>query len=87
MGRAIEIAQLPAHLICANIFVGTKHFGSKSLVLTNKLSAEMLRPCTHRDAPTTTHTKSFIFNPYLNSGYIRINITQNQDTAVPFPYN
>ena len=33
------------HLIFANIFVGAKHFGSKSLVLTNKLSAEMLRPC------------------------------------------
>ena len=32
-------------LIFANIFVGAKHFGSKSLVLTNKLSAEMLRPC------------------------------------------
>lgn len=30
----------------ANIFVGAKHFGSQSLlVLTNKLSAEMLRPC------------------------------------------
>ena len=32
-------------LIFANIFVGAKHFGSKSLILTNKLSAEMLRPC------------------------------------------
>ena len=28
----------------ANIFVGAKHFGSKSLVITNKLSAGMLRP-------------------------------------------
>ncbi|MFM9264885.1 hypothetical protein [Tychonema sp. BBK16] len=36
------------------IFVGAKHFGSKYLVLTNKLSAEMLRPCTHRDAPANT---------------------------------
>jgi hypothetical protein len=31
----------------ANIFVGAKHFGSKSLVLINKLPAEMLRPSTH----------------------------------------
>jgi NitT/TauT family transport system substrate-binding protein len=28
----------------ANIFVGAKHFGSQSLILTNKLSTEMLRP-------------------------------------------
>ena len=42
----------------ANIFVGAKHFGSKSLILTNKLSAEMLRPCTHRDAPKTIVQKS-----------------------------
>ena len=41
-GSAITLDRV--HLICANIFVGAKHFGSKSLVLTNKLSAEMLRP-------------------------------------------
>ena len=28
----------------ANIFSGAKHSGSKSLILTNKLSAGMLRP-------------------------------------------
>ena len=28
----------------ANIFLGAKHSGSKSLILTNKLSAGMLRP-------------------------------------------
>ncbi len=27
-----------------NILVGAKHFGSKSLILTHKLCAEMLRP-------------------------------------------
>ncbi len=32
------------HPIFAKILVGAKHFGSKSLVITNKLSAEMLRP-------------------------------------------
>ena len=32
------------HLIFANIFVGAKHSGSKSLLITNKLSAVMLRP-------------------------------------------
>ena len=32
------------HLIFANIFVGAKHSGSKSLLITNKLSAGMLRP-------------------------------------------
>ena len=32
------------HLIFANIFVGAKHSGSKSLVIINKLSAKMLRP-------------------------------------------
>ena len=32
------------HPIFANILVGAKHFGSKSLVITNKLSPEMLRP-------------------------------------------
>ena len=42
---------MTVHLIFANIFVGAKHFGSKSVILTNKLSTEMLRPCTHRDAP------------------------------------
>ncbi len=31
--------------IFANMLVGAKHFGGKSLVITNKLSAEMLRPC------------------------------------------
>jgi hypothetical protein len=30
-----------------NIFVGAKHSGSKALILTNKLSAGMLRPYTH----------------------------------------
>ncbi|WP_293341178.1 hypothetical protein [Microcoleus sp. CAWBG58] len=35
----------------ANIFVGAKHFGSKSLVITNKLCAEMLRPFLAPDAP------------------------------------
>jgi hypothetical protein len=39
------------HLILANIFVGAKHFGIKSLVLTNKLSAEMLRPCQNEMHP------------------------------------
>ena len=39
------------HLILVNIFVGAKHFGNKSLVLTNKLSAEMLRPSQIPDAP------------------------------------
>ncbi len=29
----------------ANILVGAKHFGSKSLILVHKLCAEMLRPC------------------------------------------
>ena len=33
------------HLIFANIFVGAKHSGSKSLILINKLSIGMLRPC------------------------------------------
>ena len=33
------------HLIFANILVGAKYFGSKYLILTNKLSVEMLRPC------------------------------------------
>ncbi|MEG3875821.1 hypothetical protein QT972_00360 [Microcoleus sp. herbarium7] len=33
-----------AHLIFANIFVGAKHSGSKSVVITNKLPAGMLRP-------------------------------------------
>ena len=42
------------HLIFTNIFVGAKHFGSKYLVLTNKLSAEMLRPSKMRDAPAAT---------------------------------
>ena len=28
----------------ANILLGAKHFGSKSLIITNKFSAEMLRP-------------------------------------------
>ncbi|MEG3882472.1 hypothetical protein QT972_34545, partial [Microcoleus sp. herbarium7] len=32
------------HPIFANIPVGAKHFGSKSLLITNKLSAGMLRP-------------------------------------------
>ena len=32
------------YLIFANIFVGAKHSGSKSLLITNKLSAGMLRP-------------------------------------------
>jgi hypothetical protein len=32
------------HLSFANIFVGAKHSGSKSLLLTHKLSAGMLRP-------------------------------------------
>ena len=36
---------LRVHLICANILVGAKHFGSKSLAIANKLSAEMLGPC------------------------------------------
>ena len=39
------------YLILANIFVGTKHSGSKSLLITNKLSAGMLRPYTHLDTP------------------------------------
>ncbi|MCC3446118.1 MAG: hypothetical protein JGK03_10340 [Microcoleus sp. PH2017_25_DOB_D_A] len=32
------------HLSVANIPVGEKHFGSKSLLITNELSAGMLRP-------------------------------------------
>ncbi len=32
------------HPIFANISVGEKHYGSKSLLITNKLSAVMLRP-------------------------------------------
>ena len=39
------------HLCFANIFVGAKHSGSKSLLITNKLYAGMLRPYTHWDAP------------------------------------
>jgi hypothetical protein len=35
----------------ANMFVGAKHSGSKSLAITNKLSAGMLRPLQNRDAP------------------------------------
>jgi len=33
------------HLCLANIFVGAKHDRCKSLVITNKLSAVMLRLC------------------------------------------
>ena len=32
------------HLTFENTLVGAKHFGSKSLIFTNELSAEMLRP-------------------------------------------
>ena len=35
------------HLSFAKVFVGAKHCGSKSLMITNKLSAAMLRPYTH----------------------------------------
>ena len=45
------------HLIFANIFVGAKHFGSKSLTLTNKLSAEMLRPCKIEMHPTIPYAQ------------------------------
>ncbi|WP_333471378.1 type II toxin-antitoxin system VapC family toxin, partial [Microcoleus sp. herbarium12] len=40
------------HLIFGNILVGAKHFGSKSLILTHKLCAEMLRPCQNEMHPT-----------------------------------
>jgi hypothetical protein len=35
----------------ANIFVGAKHFGSKSLIITHELCAEMLRPCPNQMHP------------------------------------
>jgi hypothetical protein len=53
------------YLIFANIFVGAKHFGIKSLTLTNKLPAEMLRPCTHRDAPDLGN--HFYSNPSIKN--------------------
>ena len=43
------------HLILANILVGAKHFGSKSLILTHKLCAEMLRPCQNEMHPWQFH--------------------------------
>jgi NADH dehydrogenase FAD-containing subunit len=39
------------HLIVENILVGAKHFGSKSLIFTHKLCAEMLRPCQNEMHP------------------------------------
>ena len=36
------------HLIFANIFVGAKHFGSKSLLITNKSSANIFAIATLR---------------------------------------
>ena len=44
MFNSFTILPIGCISMSANIFVGAKHFGSKSLVLTNKLSAEMLRP-------------------------------------------
>ena len=35
------------YLSFADVFVGAKHSGSKSLLITNKFSAGMLRPYTH----------------------------------------
>jgi hypothetical protein len=39
------------HFIFENILVGAKHFGSRSLILTHKLCAEMLRPCQNEIHP------------------------------------
>ena len=48
------------HPIFANILVGAKHFGSKSLVITNKLSAEMLRPFQIEMHPIYALQRAFI---------------------------
>ncbi|MEG3859765.1 hypothetical protein QT974_11760, partial [Microcoleus sp. herbarium12] len=43
------------HLIFANIFVGAKHDLRKSLLITNKLPAVMLRPCHIEMHPCIPH--------------------------------
>ena len=47
------------HLSFANIFVGAKHSGSKSLLITNKLSAGMLR-LQNWDAPVRFFNNWFV---------------------------
>ena len=42
----------------ANIPVGAKHYGNKSLLVTHKLSAVMLRPYTDRDTPDSEADRS-----------------------------
>jgi o-succinylbenzoate---CoA ligase len=55
------------HLCLENILVGAKHSGSKSLVLTNKLSAGMLRPSqTDRKYLQLDDLGFFDQNNYLN---------------------
>ncbi len=48
------------HLISENIFVGAKHSGSKSLLLTNKLSAGMLRPCKIEMHPISAYSSAMV---------------------------
>jgi hypothetical protein len=51
------------HLIFKNILVGAKHFGSKSLIITHKLYAEMLRPGQNEMHPFNWVTRNILRNP------------------------
>jgi hypothetical protein len=65
------------HLIFANIFVGAKHSGSKSLLLTNKLCAGMLRPY--------KSSKSLLLTNKLCAGMLRPYKIGMHPTALPCP--
>ena len=69
------------HPIFANIFVGAKHDRSKSLVLTNKLSAVMLRPHKIEMHPRTAWSKNIDLPEMVLVSCLSIAINYSQPTS------